>query len=77
VLQEVQGPLRRCRSKSCSWLEDFQVGRQLLLLSQFLPRVLYMTIHVHECLCDVMNIQLHNRNILSCILNTTFFHGTN
>jgi hypothetical protein len=77
VLQEVQVPLHRCRSKSCSPLEDFQPRRQPLLLPQFLPRVLYMIIHVHECLCDVMNMLLHNRNVLSYILDTTFLHGTN
>jgi hypothetical protein len=77
VLQEVQGPLRRCRSRSYSRLEDSKLGKQLLLQPQFLPRVLCMTIHVHECLCDVMIMQLHNRNILGCILNTTFLHGTN
>jgi hypothetical protein len=54
VLQEVQDPHRRCRSKSCSPLEDSQSGRQPLLLLQFLPRVLYMIILVHECLCYVM-----------------------
>jgi hypothetical protein len=75
VLQEVQGPLQRCRSRSYSRLEDSQLEGQLLQ-SQFLPCFLYMTVHVHECLCDVMNMQLHNRDILSCILNTTFLHGT-
>jgi hypothetical protein len=77
VLQEVQVPHRRCQSKSCSPLEDFHYGRQPLLLLRFLPRVLYMIIHVHECLCYVMNMQLHNLIIISCNLNTTFLHGTN
>jgi hypothetical protein len=71
MLQKVLFPDRRCRSKSCSPLEDSQYGRQLLPLLWFLPRVLYMIIHVHECLCYAMN-----RNIVSCILNTTFLHGT-
>jgi hypothetical protein len=56
VLQEVQGPPHRCLSRSYSRLEDSQVEGQLLLQSQFLPRFLYMTVHVHECLCDVMNM---------------------
>jgi hypothetical protein len=56
VLQEVWVPHRRCRSKSCSMLEDSQSGRQHLLPLWFLPRFLYMIIYVHECLCDVMNM---------------------
>jgi hypothetical protein len=75
VLREFLFQHRRCRSKSCSPLEDSQFGRKLLPLLWILPRVLYMIIHVHECLCYVMNMQLHNRNIVSCVLNTTFLHG--
>jgi hypothetical protein len=70
------GLLHKCRSRSYSQLVDSQLEGQLLLQLQSLPRFLYMTVHVHECLCDAMNMQLHNRNILSCILNTTFLHGT-
>jgi hypothetical protein len=66
--------IRVCRSYYR--LEDSQLEGQLLLQPQFLPRFLYMTVHVHQCLCDVMNMQLHNRYILTCILNTTFLHGT-
>jgi hypothetical protein len=47
----VSFPHHRCRSKSCSPLEDSQSGRQLLPLLRILPRVLYMIIHVQECLC--------------------------
>jgi hypothetical protein len=75
VLLEVPGLLHRCRSRSYSRLEGTQLEGQLIQ-PQFLPRFLYMTVHVHECSCDVMNMQLHNRNILSCILNTNFLHGT-
>jgi hypothetical protein len=72
----VLGLIHKCQSRSYSWLVDSQLEGQLLLQLQSLPRFLYMTVHVHECLCDAMNMQLHNRNILSCILNTTFLHGT-
>jgi hypothetical protein len=76
VLREVLDLFQRCRSRSYSRLVDFQLAGQLFLQLQSLPRFLYMTVHVHECICDAMNMQLHNRNILSCILNTTFLHGT-
>jgi hypothetical protein len=76
LLQEVPGLLHKCRSRNYSRLVDSQLEGQLLLQLQSLPRFLYMTVHVHECLCDAMNMQLHNRNILNCILNTTFLHGT-
>jgi hypothetical protein len=76
VLQEVPSLLHKCQSRSCSRLVDSQLAGQLLLQLQSLPRSLYITVLVHECLCDAMNMQLHNRNIPSCILNTTFLHGT-
>jgi hypothetical protein len=76
MLQESLFLYRRCRNKSCSPLEDSQSAGQLPLL-RILPLVLYMKIHVHECLCYVMNMQSYNRNIVSCVLNTTFLHGMN
>jgi hypothetical protein len=45
------GSTPQCQSKSCSLLEYSQSRRQPLLLLRFLPRVLYMIIHVYECLC--------------------------
>jgi hypothetical protein len=77
VLQEFLFPHRRCQNKSCSPLEDSQSARQLLPLLRILPRVLYKKMHVHECLCYVMNMQSYNRNIVNCVLNTTFIYGTN
>jgi hypothetical protein len=76
VLEVVPGLFHRCQSRSCSRLVDSQLEGQLLLQQQSLPRFLYITVHIHQCLSDVMNMQLHSRNILSCILNTNFLHGT-
>jgi hypothetical protein len=69
MLQEVLGLSHKCQNRSCSQPGDSQLAGQLLCF-------LYITIHIHECLCDTMNIQVYNRNIPSCILNTTFLHGT-
>jgi hypothetical protein len=74
VLQDVPGLFHRCRSRSYFQLVDSQLEVQLLQL-QSLPRFLFITVDIHECICDAMNMQFHNRNILSCILNTTFLHG--
>jgi hypothetical protein len=65
VLQEVSGLLHKCQSRSYSWLVGSQLGGQLHLQQQSLPCSLYMTVHVYECLCDAMNMQLYSRNILS------------
>jgi hypothetical protein len=74
VLQEVLGLSHRCQNRSCSQPRDSQLAGQLLLRLQLL-RFLYITIHIHECLCDAMNMQVYTGNIPSCILNTTFLHG--
>jgi hypothetical protein len=76
VLQVVPGLFHKCQSRSCSQPVDSHLAGQHLLQLQSLPRFLYITVHIHERLCHVMNMQLHDRNILSCILNTTFLHGT-
>jgi hypothetical protein len=76
VLQEVLGLSQRCQNRSCSQPGDSQLAGQLLLRLQLLLRFLYITIRIHEFLCDAMNMQVCNRNILGCILNTTFLHGT-
>jgi hypothetical protein len=74
VLQEVLGLSHICQNRSCSQPGDSQLARQLLLRLQLL-HFLYITIHIHECLCDAMNMQVYNRNTLRFILNTTFLHG--
>jgi hypothetical protein len=68
------GSVPRCQNRSCSQQMNSQLAGQLLLRLQLL-RFLYITILIHECLCDAMNMS-YNRNTLSCILNTTFLHGT-
>jgi hypothetical protein len=57
VLQEVLGLSHRCQNRSCSQQVDFQLAGQLLLRLPLL-HFLYITIHIHECLCDAMNMQL-------------------
>jgi hypothetical protein len=37
---------------------EFQLAGQLLLRLPLLLRFLYITIHIHECLCDAMNMPL-------------------
>jgi hypothetical protein len=76
VLQEVLGLSHRCQNRSYSQPGDSQLAGQLLLRLQLLLCFLYITIHIHECLCDAMNMQVYNINTPSCILNTTFLHGT-
>jgi hypothetical protein len=56
VLQEVPGLSNRWRSRSYFQLVDSQLAGQLLLQLQSLPRFLYITVHIHECLCDAMNM---------------------
>jgi hypothetical protein len=75
MLSEFLLPHHRYQSKSYFPLEDSRSEEQPLLLVWILLRVLYMAIHVYECLCYVMDMQLYNKKIISCVLNTTFFHG--